>query len=122
VEGARFSGELGKQDWNRGDYLGAKTFQMKPGDRFGFMLVPKGEVAEVAANPEIGGARTPLFSLVEANPGDDAQLGQIVDVTGDGNTFVFEDLRTDGRSDRDYNDLIFQVRGATGEAAGTVKL
>jgi hypothetical protein len=59
---------------------------------------------------------------VEANPGDDAQLGQIVDVTGDGNTFVFEDLRTDRRSDRDYNDLIFQVRGATGEAAGTVKL
>jgi hypothetical protein len=41
---------------------------------------------------------------------------RLVDVTGDGNTFVFEDLRVDGRSDRDYNDLIFQVRGATGEA------
>lgn len=117
TEGARFSGELGEADWNSGDYLGAKTFQMKSGDRFGFMLVPKGEVAEVAENPAIDGAKTPLFSLVEANPGEDAQLGQIVDVTGDGNTFVFEDLRTDGRSDRDYNDIIFQVRGATGEAA-----
>ena len=117
TEGARFSGELGESDKNSGDYLGAKTFQMKPGDKFGFMLVPKGEVAEVAENPGIGGAKTPLFSLVEANPGGDAQLGQIVDVTGDGNTFAFEDLRTDGRSDRDYNDIIFQVRGATGEAA-----
>lgn len=117
TEGARFSGELGETNKNAGDYLGAKTFQMKPGDKFGFMLVPNGEVSEVATNPAIGGAKTPLFSLVEANPGEDAQLGQIVDVTGDGNTFVFEDLRTDGRSDRDYNDLIFQVRGATGEAA-----
>jgi hypothetical protein len=53
---------------------------------------------------------------VEANPGEDAQLGQLVDVTGNGNTFVFEDLRTDGRSDQDYNDIIFQVRGATGNA------
>jgi murein DD-endopeptidase MepM/ murein hydrolase activator NlpD len=116
TEGARFSGELGETDKNSGDYLGAKSFQMKPGDTFGFMLVPKGKVAEVADNPGIDGAKTPLFSLVEANPGGDAQLGQIVDVTGDGNTFVFEDLRTDGPSDRDYNDIIFQVRGATGEA------
>jgi hypothetical protein len=54
---------------------------------------------------------------VEANPGDDAQLGQIVDVTGDGNTFVFEDLRVDGKSDLDYNDVIFRVKGATGYTA-----
>jgi hypothetical protein len=33
---------------------------MKPGDTFGFMLVPKGEVAEVADNPAIDGAKTPL--------------------------------------------------------------
>jgi hypothetical protein len=47
---------MGNQQLESGDYLGAKTFQMQAGDRFGFMLVPKGEVSEVAANPAIGGA------------------------------------------------------------------
>lgn len=37
------------------------------------------------------------------------QTGQIADVIGDGNTFVLEDLRTDGTTDRDYNDIIFQA-------------
>jgi hypothetical protein len=112
AEGARFSGELGERDWNQGDYLGAKTFKMRPGDEIGFMLVPNGRVQEVLDNPAIGGARTPLFSLATANPDGMFHAGQIADVTGDGNTFVFEDLRVDGKSDLDYNDLIFQVRGA----------
>jgi hypothetical protein len=69
---------LGETDKNSGDYLGAKSFQMKPGDKFGFMLVPKGEVAEVAENPGIGGEKTPLFSLATANPDDGLHLGQLV--------------------------------------------
>jgi len=117
TDGARFSGELGERDWNSGDYQGAQTFEMRAGDRFGVMLVPNGQVEAVADNPGLGGAKTPLFSLATANPDDGLQLGQIADVTGDGNTFVFEDLRVDGRSDQDYNDLIFQIRGATGETA-----
>lgn len=116
TEGARFSGELGESNKNSGDYLGAKTVQMRAGDKFGFMLVPRGEVSDVADNPAIGGSKTPLFSLATANPDDGLHFGQLVDVTGDGNTFVMEDLRTDGKSDLDYNDIIFQVRGATGEA------
>jgi len=112
TEGARFSGELGERGWNSGDYRGAQTFQMRPGDEFGFMLVPNGQVQEVADNPAIAGARTPLFSLATANPDDAFHTGQIADVDGNGNTFVFEDIRTDGQSDLDYNDLIFQVRGA----------
>ncbi|MGB3694942.1 MAG: Calx-beta domain-containing protein, partial [Spirulinaceae cyanobacterium] len=115
-EGARFSGELGEPNYNRGEYLGAKTFNMKPGDEFGFMLVPNGRVEEVVANPDLAGAKTPLFSLATANPEDAFHFGQIADVTGDGHTFALEDLRVDGPSDGDYNDIIFQVKGATGEA------
>jgi pimeloyl-ACP methyl ester carboxylesterase len=59
----------------------------------------------------------PLFSLHTVNPNEAFHAGQIADVTGDGNTFVLEDLRTDHWTDRDYNDIIFQVRGATGTAA-----
>ena len=58
----------------------------------------------------------PLFSLATANPEDGLQLGQIADVDGSGSTFVMEDLGVDGKSDRDYNDIIFQFKGATGEA------
>jgi len=117
VEGARFSAELGEQNWNSGDYLGVKSFTMNPGDEFAVMLVPNGSIEHLLTNPTAGGSRTPLFSLGTANPTDSFHLGQIVDVTGEGNTFVMEDFRMDKGSDRDYNDLIFQVRGATGKAA-----
>ncbi|GAB4194623.1 MAG: hypothetical protein Fur006_40500 [Coleofasciculaceae cyanobacterium] len=118
IEGARFSDSLSSEgNCNTEQYLGVKTFAMKPGDKFGFMLVPDGTVKQVFGNPELDGARRPLFSMATANPDDAFQAGQIVDVTGEGNTFVFEDLRVDTGSDRDYNDIIFQVRGATGQAA-----
>ncbi|MGK7926544.1 MAG: SBBP repeat-containing protein, partial [Spirulina sp.] len=118
AEGARFEGNLGEsQNWNSGDYKGVKTFEMEAGDRFAVMLIPDGRVKDVLENPAIGGSKAPLFSLATANPNDSLHFGQIADVTGDGNTFVMEDVRYDHAwYDRDYNDLIFQVRGATGEA------
>lgn len=117
TEGARFSGYLGEaKDWNQDNYLGAKTFQMRSGDEFGVMLVPNSTVENVFENPDVSGRQTPLFSMSTANPNDAFHVGQLVDVTGDGNTFVLEDQRIDLGSDKDYNDLIFQVRGATGKA------
>ncbi|MFB2970221.1 S8 family serine peptidase [Aerosakkonema sp. BLCC-F183] len=118
IEGAKFSGKLpGEGNQNSGDYLGVKTFKMRPGDEFGVMLVPNGTLQQLFNSPKVGGALRPLFSLVTANPNEHFHIGQIADVTGDGNTFVMEDLRVDTGSDRDYNDIIFQVRGATGKAA-----
>ncbi|MGB3401679.1 MAG: S8 family serine peptidase [Microcoleaceae cyanobacterium] len=114
-EGAKFSGELGEEDFNQGEYLGVKTFNMNPGDEFAVMLIPNGKVEDVLDNPNLEGSNQPLFSLSTANPDDRFQFGQIADVTGDGNTFVFEDVPAD-ESDRDYNDMMFQIRGATGEA------
>lgn len=116
TEGAKFSGELGDKNYNSGEYLGVKTFTMQAGDRFGFMLVANGRVQQVFDNPDLGGALRPLFSMATANPEDAFHVGQIADVTGNGNTFVMEDIRVDGGSDKDYNDIIFQVQGATGTA------
>lgn len=116
-EGAKFSGNLGENNFNSGTYSGVKTFAMRPGDTFAVMLVPNGKVEQVFNNPSVGGALRPLFSLVTSNPNDAFHVGQIADVTGDGNTFVMEDVRVDQGSDRDYNDIIFQVRGARGNAA-----
>lgn len=117
TEGAKFSPTFPWGDnQNSGEYKNIKTFTMKPGDTFGFMLVPNGTVQEVFDNPKIGGAKRPLFSLVTANPNEAFHVGQIADVIGDGKTFVMEDKRVDAGSDKDYNDLVFRVTGATGKA------
>lgn len=117
TEGAKFSPTFpweGK--FNQGEYKNIKPFAMKPGDKFGLMLVPNGTVQEVFNNPLIDGAKRPLFSLATANPNDAFQIGQIADLTGDGKTFVMEDLRLDKGSDKDYNDIVFRITGAKGKA------
>ena len=120
AEGAKFSATLPEGNLNSGDYLGVKTVEMNPGDKFALMIVPKGTVQKVYnlldAGKDLPNHLQPLFSLSTANPDDAFHFGQIADVTGDGNTFALEDLRMDGNSDRDYNDIVFQVRGATGDA------
>ncbi|MCT7969178.1 S8 family serine peptidase, partial [Laspinema sp. D1] len=117
IEGARFEGRLGEGNYNSGEYQGVKSFLMRPGDEFFLMLVPNGTVQQVLNNPNAGGALRPLFSLATANPNDGYHFGQIADITGDGSAFAWEDIRIDGNSDRDYNDIVLQFRGATGKAA-----
>ncbi|HAX80701.1 MAG TPA: hypothetical protein DCY88_33915, partial [Cyanobacteria bacterium UBA11372] len=104
-EGARFNGNMWGDNHNSGRYLGIKNFPMLPGAELAIMLVPHGTVMDVFNNPNIDGSRRPFFSVLSA--------GQIVDVTGEGNTFAWEDLPLNGGSDRDYNDIIFQIKGAT---------
>ncbi|NEZ66346.1 DUF4114 domain-containing protein [Leptolyngbyaceae cyanobacterium CCMR0082] len=110
-EGARFSGELGEKNRNRGDYNSPRTVSMNPGDRVALMLVPDGTLSQIADQPNLQGIARPLFSLTAANPSETAQLAQVT-----GNLFSWEDLSLDGVSDRDYNDIIFQLQGATGTA------
>ena len=114
-EAAKFNVGLANAD-NDGEYKGIKTFAMKPGDTFGVMLVPNGKVQEVFDNPNIGGAKRPLFSLVTANPNEAFHVGQIADINGTGSAFAIEDLRVDTGTDKDYNDVIFRLTGATGKA------
>jgi len=114
-EGAKFNVGLANAD-NDGEYKGVKTFAMKPGDTFGVMLVPNGKVQEVWDNPNIGGSKRPLFSLVTANPNETFHIGQVADINGTGSAFAIEDQRVDTGTDKDYNDVIFQLTGATGKA------
>ncbi|HAX79405.1 MAG TPA: hypothetical protein DCY88_27160 [Cyanobacteria bacterium UBA11372] len=119
TEGARFSGGFPfDNNLNKGSYLGVKTFNMRPGDTFAIILIPnRATMQQVADKSVTGDDVRPLFSLPIANPDGSLVTGQIADITGEGNTFVMEDLRQDRpNSDRDYNDIIFQVRGAIGSA------
>lgn len=123
TEGARFSSSLPYEgDFNSGTYTGAKTFSMRPGERFGIMLAPNGKVEDLLYNRTWEANQLPLFSVSLANPTQATQFVKLVDTHAnalnlvDGNTFSFEDLRLDGHSDRDFNDMIFQVRGATSNA------
>ncbi|HEY9600870.1 MAG TPA: DUF4114 domain-containing protein [Allocoleopsis sp.] len=66
--GARFHGSFPwEPDYNSGEYLGVRTFSMRPGDTFGVMLVPDGTVQQVSENTGVEGATRPLFSLSTAN-------------------------------------------------------
>ncbi|MDM8525037.1 DUF4114 domain-containing protein [Desulfococcaceae bacterium HSG8] len=112
TEGSRFSGLLGEpEEWNSGPYLNAKEFHMIPGDTFATILVPNFTLQELYGDPGTSDVRKiPLFSLASANPEDDLYLGQIADINGKGNAFIYEDKNFIS-SDKDYNDLIFQVQG-----------
>jgi subtilisin-like proprotein convertase family protein len=92
------------------------TVALNPGDRYGMMLTPNGTVRELLNHPDAATTLRPLFSLATANPLDQFHVGQIADVTGRGQTFAWEDLRSDGWTDRDYNDVIVNITGASGRA------
>ncbi|MGH1395758.1 MAG: DUF4114 domain-containing protein [Trichormus sp.] len=122
TEGARFTEKMPwEPNFNSGKYLGVKSFEMNPGDKFALMFVPNTSVAEINQTKGINSmsqmwqyGKLPLFSIPQANP--NVAVGQIVDVDGNG-TFAFEDIPTgSSTSDRDYNDFIFQIKGATGIA------
>ncbi|OKH23518.1 hypothetical protein NIES593_09845 [Hydrococcus rivularis NIES-593] len=118
TEGAKFSAKLAwENDYNAGTYKGIKSFTMDAGDRFAIMLVPQGTVRELYNNPDRTDNRRPLFSINTANPDNATQFYQLNDAKGMGNTFVFEDRTIPNGSDRDFNDITFQLIGATGEAA-----
>ncbi len=123
AEGARFTGILEgyeDEDWNKGEYLGIKGFEMTPGDEFGFMFIPNGTVEEVLENPDVEGSKRPLFSMTAVDSEDIYGLGTMIDVTGDRNSFGFDDQW--GDPDGDYNDLVFQVDGATGTVEALTSL
>ncbi len=116
-EGARFSGILGNEikDWNGGDYKGVKSFAMKPGSCFATVLIPNSTFASVAQNPATTDAnKRPLFSLVSANPAYGMSMGQMADVNGMGKAYSYED-KDAATSDRDFNDLIVMITGATAD-------
>ncbi|WP_217385551.1 Ig-like domain-containing protein [Dolichospermum sp. UHCC 0259] len=107
-EGAKFVGELGESNRNDGNYSGLKAFSFTPGDKIAFMLVPEGTVQKVFDNPNAGSSQRPLFSIAAANPNSATQIGQLLP-----GTYGWEDIRNDQNTDADYNDIIFQVKGAT---------
>jgi Domain of unknown function (DUF4114)/PAP2 superfamily/Bacterial Ig-like domain len=91
-----------------GKYGGRQVFSFKPGDRIAMMMVPDGSIQEVFNAPTIDGSKRPLFSIAAANPGAFQQIGELAD-----GVYGWEDIRRDKTSDADYNDLLFQVIGAS---------
>ncbi len=86
---------------------------MRPGAWFATVLVPNSTFKELAKDPgTTGSSKRPLYSLVASNPAYGMYLGQVADINGLGNAFVYEDICA-SNSDKDYNDLIFQITGAT---------
>ncbi|MFG3816745.1 S8 family serine peptidase [Limnothrix redekei] len=119
TEGAKFSGKLNHEDnFNQGPFNGVKTFSITPGAKYGLILIPDGALADIATGAaQAEGSRRPLYSMATANPDQLFQAGQLVEAGSDptrGNTYIFEDLRLDQGSDRDYNDIVVRLRGFSG--------
>ena len=98
-----------------GNHPRMKVVEFNAGEKFFLMLVPNGSVEEAWNALDQGNTQDmkPLFSLVTASPTEAIQTGQIIDITGDGSNYIFEDIRQYKSSKRDFSDLIFQVKGAT---------
>ena len=113
TEGARFTETVNwEPNFNGGDYLGAKSFTMNPGDELGLMMVQHKTIQETYDNPdrinEFG--RLPLFSIPEANlNGTLENQFEMVGIDGTG-IIAGEDMPI-FQADRDYNDFILQFRG-----------
>lgn len=109
TQGAQRSGDLGERDWNSGPTADSRTLSLITGTQFALMLVPDGTIQSVFDDPGSGGAQRPLFSIAVANPRNAVHLAQV------GSTvFAMEDIRFDRGSDRDFNDLVFGLEGASG--------
>jgi hypothetical protein len=123
-EGARFSGLLGGEvrDWNAGPYRGVKSFAMKPGSCFATVLVPNSTFVSLSQDTATTDTnRRPLFSLVSPSPAYGMSVGQMADVSGMGRAYSYED-KDAATSDWDFNDLIIQITGASGNVPSVDEL
>ena len=103
-------------DRNRGTYADSKAVAMTPGDKFDLMMVPAGTVWGAYTHPEnlFDIKKRPVFSMPEANITNKAGNDQFAAYMADGTTVGFEDLSlATWMSDRDYNDVILRIAGAT---------
>ncbi len=106
IEGAQFSGELGERDRNQGSAASSKSLTLSAGTRFALMLAPNSTIAAVSAG-KASGPNIPLFSISAFNPKGNSQLAQAAK-----GIFAMEDMQI-GKGDADFNDIIFQIEGAS---------
>lgn len=102
--------------FNTENYSGTKTFDLRPGSRFGIMLLPQGNIQDLLANPNGNNSQNPVFSIAATNPGESSQFAKLINLQADDNIFLFEETLLTKNADRDYDDLVFRVIGASGEA------
>ncbi|MBT9310813.1 DUF4114 domain-containing protein [Leptothoe kymatousa] len=101
AHGAKLSGELGETNHNGGSFVGTQTVTLAAGDEFGFILAVDGAL-------QAGGPV--LFSVAAANSGGQEQFAEMAD-----GVVALEDIALSQQSDADFNDLIIQVSGASGD-------
>ena len=87
---------------------------MQAGGTYAIVLIPNGTfeaaLTQLTNQEELPRQLQPIFSLTTTNPGDQFSSELLVDVTGDGNTFIMEDLSSKGYSDLDFNDIMWLCR------------
>ena len=114
TDGAKYSGEMegDRENFNKGGYKGIQSFDMRPGSAFAILFVPNGSIKQLLEDP-LNSPSQPLFSLVKAGSTDIFQNRQLATVDENRSIWAFEDLAINQESDRDYNDVVFRISGAS---------
>ncbi len=115
IDAGRFSNTRYGSNDNNGTYAGVKSFQMTPGDNIVFFVIPNGTMEEFAERLAQGGDPRFHVSIPGLNPNGDPQFAQLKASSGDGSIITFEDYPLADAEHTDFNDAIFQIRGATGQ-------
>jgi Domain of unknown function (DUF4114) len=110
TEGAKSSGHLGEPDFNQGAYRGPKTLSLTAGQQYGLMLIPNASLQDSERQINLGSDRAPIFSMFQTGNGN--LFGQRLLAQIDSNTIGIEDIQS-ALSDRDYNDLVIRLDGAS---------
>lgn len=111
LEGAQFGGTLGEKSRSKGKRASTKTVSLKPGTRFGLMLVPKGTISNARSGKGLS-----LFSISNYNPKGKTIIGKARD-----SVFAMEDGLSSRFGD-DFNDVVFRLRGASDKVTNLSKL
>jgi hypothetical protein len=115
TEGARFNGNFAwEKNYNSEEHLEIKNFEMERGSQFSTMFVPNGTIREVLRKPNVGGKTSPLFSLTSSNQSA-SSIAQFAEIKTNAHIFAIED-GWNRRNNRDFNDFVFYMEGATGNA------
>ncbi len=115
-EGEEFFTDVNdREDSNFQKHRNEKTIKLRSGSRFGVLFVPNGKIEDVLENPKLTGTQRPLFSVGSSSFNDDGfYFGKAADVSSERGTFALEDVWSDKNSDATDSNIVFQVRGATG--------
>jgi Domain of unknown function (DUF4114) len=117
VEGAKLNSVLPGQpiSLNSSDYQRVKTVKMTPGDQIGLVMIPNGTFRDWLNGTPPAAGQTLFLSLKSSTSQGGFTGAQFADANRERGIIGVEDVALALGPDKDYNDMVFQILGVTGQ-------